>query len=441
MHTHQFYLSAGHTISDRAISDALGVLEGKALHDGNEPEAVHLRVAEHGGRIYLFLADQSHTVIEIDTEGWRVCPEPPVNFVKPKGMNAMPLPQKGGTFDLFRKYLNLSDTDLVLALAWMTAALRPVGPYPVLNLNSEQGSGKTTATRVLKRLVDPTESEDRAEPRASKDMMIAANNEHVLAWDNLSHLPTWCSDALCRIATGSSSTFRKLFMDVDEIIIKVQRPQILNGIGEVATRADLLERSLMLRPRAIPKDKRRPEDGFWAEFEQDRAKLLGFLLTSVSTALRNLRQVTLLELPRMADFANWSVAAEPAWGIPEGSFLEAYQGNQAEAQDIALESSSVAQAVLAMIETEGCYTGQPQEALKKLATYADPDGKVGDVPVFFNRPPDWPRDGRGLTNELKRLAPVLRSYGIDYSPSKKNNGLRIMSLCKQGSGARVASVS
>jgi hypothetical protein len=438
---HQFYLSVGHTIGDRGVADALAVLEGQALHDGRAEEAVHLRVAELGGKYYLFLADQNHTVMEIDALGWRTCSSPPVNFVKSPAMNALPMPQHGGTLQLFMKYLNLNESDLVLAIAWLTAALRPVGPYPVAILTGEQGSGKTTAMRVLKRLVDPTESEDRAEPRVPKDMMIAADHEHVLAWDNLSNLTPACSDTICRIATGSSMALRTLYTTKDETVIKAQRPQLLNGIGDVVTRADLLERSIILQPLTLPAHQRRPEDEFWAAFEQDRAKMLGFLLNAVSSGIGTLPHVSLGELPRMADFAKWSVAAEPAWGIPGGTFLKAYRENQADAQDVALEVSPLALAVVALVEAEQCYTGQPQEALKKLASYAEPDGQIGDIPVIINRSPDWPKDARGLTNALKRLAPVLRAHGIEYVQLPPSNGKKRMRLCKMASASRVDSVA
>jgi hypothetical protein len=94
-----------------------------------------------------------------------------------------------------------------------------------------------------------------------------------------------------------------------------------------------------------------------------------------------------------------------------------------------------------MLEVEECYKGQPQEALKKLAEYADPDGRIADLPVFWNRPADWPKDARGLTSELERLVPVLRSHSVEYTPPRKANGKRIMRLCKIPSGARVDSVA
>ena len=86
--------------------------------------------------------------------------------------------------------------------------------------------------------------------------MIAANNGHVLAFDNLSGLPSWLSDALCRLATGSSFARRQLFTDEDEILFHATRPVILNGIEDVVCRADLADCAVFLTLGPISDDRR-----------------------------------------------------------------------------------------------------------------------------------------------------------------------------------------
>ena len=63
-----------------------------------------------------------------------------------------------------------------------------------------------------------------------------AGNSHVLAFDNLSGLPPWLSDTLCRLTSGGAFSTRRLFTDQDEILFAAARPIILNGIEEVITR-------------------------------------------------------------------------------------------------------------------------------------------------------------------------------------------------------------
>ena len=58
--------------------------------------------------------------------------------------------------------------------------------------------------------------------------MIAANNGHLLAFDNLSGLPAWLSDALCRLASGGSFAVRQLYTNDEEVLFKAARPTLLN---------------------------------------------------------------------------------------------------------------------------------------------------------------------------------------------------------------------
>jgi hypothetical protein len=100
------------------------------------------------------------------------------------------------------------------------AALRLGGPYPLLAISGEQGSAKTVLSKMLKALVNPNVAPVRALPREERELMIAANSGHLLAFDNLSGLPTWLSDALCRLASGGSFAVRQLYTDEDEVLFR-----------------------------------------------------------------------------------------------------------------------------------------------------------------------------------------------------------------------------
>ena len=159
-----------------------------------------------------------------------------------------------------RAFVNLaSDADWRLVVSWLLAALRPTGPYPVLVVYSEQGSAKNSLVRALLCLVDPNTAALRTTSREERALIIAATNGWVVALDNLSYLSDWLSDALCRLATGSGFATRELYTDADETIFAAQRPIVMNGIEEVATRGDLLDRAITLYLPMIPEDKRKEE--------------------------------------------------------------------------------------------------------------------------------------------------------------------------------------
>jgi hypothetical protein len=283
--------------------------------------------------------------VEIGPEGWRVVAAPPARFRRPPGMLALPQPERGGSLDDLASLLNLRGrNDLVLVVAWLLAALRGVGPYPLLAISGEQGSAKTTLSKLLRALVDPNTAPVRALSREQRELMIAANNAHLLAFDNLSVLPSWLSDALCRLASNGSFAVRQLYTDDDEVLFEAARPILLNGIEDVIGRADLSDRAIFLDLAPIAEDKRRSEAELWREFEYKRPRILGALLDAVAYGLRELPRVRLERLPRMADFALWAAACESAFW-PAGTFMRAYDTNREAALADAVDADPVAACV------------------------------------------------------------------------------------------------
>ena len=160
-------------------------------------------------RLYVDLGDPAWRAVEICPQGWHVVDNPPIRFRRTTGMQPLPTPEKGGSIDTLRHFLNVQDAqDFVLVVAWALAALRDAGPYPVLVLSGEQGSAKSTFSTILRSLLDPRTAPLRALPREERDLFITATHSHVLAFDNVSGLPPWISDALCRIATGGGFAVR-----------------------------------------------------------------------------------------------------------------------------------------------------------------------------------------------------------------------------------------
>jgi len=409
----RFYQAEGKPPSNQALQDALGVLEAKAQFDGLQ-WPVYSRVAAKGGNIYLDLGDETWRAVEITPSGWQVVADPPVKFRRARGLLALPVPVKGGSVDELRDFVNAPDeTTWRLLVSWLLMALRPTGPYPVLLLQGEQGSAKSTTARVLRALVDPNTAPLRTVPRDERDLVIAANNSWAVAFDNLSGIPVWLSDALCRLATGGGFSTRELWTNDEEAIFNIRRPLILNGIDEVASRQDLLDRSLVLTLPAIPEEKRREETAFWQAFEAARPRILGALLDAAAAGLRNLETVKLDRLPRMADFAKWVTACEEALPWKAGGFLAAYVGNRDEAIELALDSDPVGAAVKALMAEQETWEGTASELLPVLSSY---------VLESTRRTKAWPATARTLSNRLRRAATFLRQVGINITFGTRGRG-------------------
>src|SRR5246500_4569250 len=128
----RYYQATGDAASAAEVRSALDLLEARAQFDGPE-RRVHIRIAEHAGHIYLDLADEPWRAVDIGPDGWHVIGCPPVRFRRPAGMLPLPLPERSGSIETLQSFLNVpSRNDFVLLVAWVLAALRPCGPYPLL---------------------------------------------------------------------------------------------------------------------------------------------------------------------------------------------------------------------------------------------------------------------------------------------------------------------
>jgi hypothetical protein len=390
-------------LSPAAIRSTLDLLEAHAQFDGPE-RAVHVRIAEHEGRIYFDLADEHWRAVEIGPKGWRVIGSPPVRFRRAAGMLPLPEPQSGGSIEALASFLNLRNpNDVVLVVAWLLAALRAGGPYPLLAISGEQGSAKTVLSKLLKALIDPNVAPVRSLVREERDLVIAANNSHVLAFDNLSGLSPVLSDAFCRLATGASFGLRQLYTDQDEVLFQAARPILLNGIEEVINRPDLGDRAIFLTLSPIADHERRVEKQFWNEFEIARPSILGSLLEAAAHGLRRLPEIYLGQLPRMADFALWATACETAFW-PAGTFAHAYQANRRAAVEDLIEADSVAARVRELMANRQRWTGSASD-LMRAGIDSPNDGQLSGAA-------GWPKNPRALAGRLRRAQTFFRTLGI-----------------------------
>ncbi len=415
--SHRYYVATGGAPSGQHLTDAVNAVQAQAVFDGPE-FPVYVRVASVSGAIWIDIGDKDWHAIEVNPGGWRVVRNPPVKFLRPRGLLALPIPVSGGSINELRSFLNLaSEDDWILVVSAMVAAFRPSGPYIVLVFNGEAGSAKSTACRITRAIIDPNVSALRAEPREARDLMIAARNGWLLCFDNLSKVQPWLSDSLCRLATGGGFSTRELYSNADEILFDSQRPVLLNGIDDLCARGDLADRAVIVTLSPIDDSNRRTEADLWREFETARPRILGALLDAVSQALGNEDSVKLPGHPRMADFSRWACAAAPALGWTAPDFVRVYGDNRAASVALSIESSPIGPALVGLMSQRNEWSGTSADLLAELGGDRHSDERT-------RQRKDWPGSPRALSGALRRLAPELRRTGIDVSWSRTPGGRR-----------------
>ena len=419
----RFYMDTERVPGGQAMDDALRVLEGDCRFDG-AAYPLSIRLAPDPSTpnvVWIDLADTDWRAVKVTPEGWQVVDEPPILFRRFALAAPQLLPETGGSLETLRDFLNVRDEHAwVQLVCWLVAALLPDIPHPVLVVHGEQGSAKSTLMQLLSKLLDPLKTPLRVEPRDIGEWVQAAHHSWLVTLDNVSHLPNWLSDAICRAVTGEGFSKRQLYTDNEDIILTFRRVVALTGIEVVAQRADLLDRSILLALTPLTQEQRRSESDVLAAFTQARPGILGALLDILAGVLHELPSVHLERMPRMADFARVGVAVERVIGWPEGTFLKAYNANVETQHEEALDASLVGGAVRAFMQDAKEWTGTATELLAALA-----DEKTD------KKQRDWPKNGRGMSGHLKRLAPNLRAIGISVIQEREGGtGARLITLLK-----------
>jgi hypothetical protein len=237
-------------------------------------------------------------------------------------------------------------------------------------------------------------------------LFVSARNSHVQAFENVSKLSDAMSDNLCRLSTGGGMRTRALFTNSDEATFVGSRPIVQEGIANFVVRPDLIDRSLIIALESPPGD-RRTQREVWAEFQRRGPRIFGALCDMLAAGVRRLPETRLLNPPRMADFATWTVAC----GV-EG--LEAaYARNRQGALDVVLEHDLLARSLEALMATRKEWRGAAHELLDQIGEAA----RISDPKALSDRP--------------RRLAQPLRSHGILISHEPRKNRLREIIITRE----------
>ncbi|MGH3700646.1 MAG: bifunctional DNA primase/polymerase [Pseudonocardiaceae bacterium] len=409
--TREYFRRYGKAAPAQALADALLVVEGIA--QDSEEQTLHLRVAApeggscgggggrygpsltEGGDVWLDLSDATGRAVAITAAGWTVQPAPPVLFKRTALMSALPEPARGADLAELWRWLNITEADRPLVAAWLAAVLFEDIPHPILSISGEQGTGKSTAEKVLVSILDPSPVPTRKPPRDAESWVTAAAGSWVVGLDNLSDIPPWLSDSLCRAVTGDGDVRRKLYTDGDMAVFSFRRCVVLNGIDLGALRGDLADRLLPVALDVIPEERRLPETELWPRWKHAHPQILGAVLDLVAGVKAALPSVELKKKPRMADFAQVLAAVDHVLGT---AGLPRYLAKQAELATESLTDDTFISSTARKITST--FDGTSTDLLGRVS-----------LPEGVRAPKGWPTTARQATQLLRRQAPVMRKAG------------------------------
>ncbi|GAA1981342.1 hypothetical protein GCM10009799_03040 [Nocardiopsis rhodophaea] len=398
--------NGGAVPSQSALADAMTVLEGVAA--AAEPRTPHLRVARHEGSIVVDLGTSDGRCVLIGPHGWQRSPRSPVLFRRSGAMKPLPEPVRDGDgLAKLRGLINTDERGFELLAAWLAAAFIPDLPHPVLAFRGEQGTGKSKGAQMVIGIIDPSGAPKRTAPRDIKSWATQAFNSWGLCLDNVSFIPDWLSDALCRAVTGDGIVDRALYTDDDVVVLEFRRVLAMTTIDAGALAGDLAERLLTIELKLIPDDKRREEGELDAAYADAHAAILASLFDLLADVLKALPDVELTRRPRMADFARVLAAVDQVRGWDT---LASYTTTARDAVADVLDGEPFAQAVMAMV----CQAGPEGVAMTAQQI-------LDAVPTPERLPKKWPKDATRAGGYLKRLAPALRTVGIEVDDSERQS--------------------
>jgi hypothetical protein len=413
-------------VSDTAMNEALPTLEAHAQNGPTREPCVRVH-RDGAGTVWIDLGDETWRCIAIGPNGWRIVNEADVPLIRPNGMRALPVPTPDrDALAKLRALVNLNpgekaspaalscaESSFKLAVAFKLSVFWPRGPYPILSVNGEHGSAKSTACRIIRMITDPNRAPLRSVPRNPDDLFVTAQHSRLLSLDNVSHLTPEPADVLCGIATGSGKGARQLYTDGEEAILGASNPIIVNGIEGLLTRADLADRCLSIMLTMISDEDRRDEAEMEAAITDAAPGILALLLDAIAEAMRALPTLKLPRLPRMADFTRLACAAAPAFGWTVDEVFKAIIENRDITTEAVLAADVVATAALAFLQQRQAAQNSDGGTYLWIGSATELLGILkGFVPEETIRSPAWPKQPNHLSGRLKRAAPGLRKRGF-----------------------------
>lgn len=397
------------------INSAVITLNGIAQYGASKKE-VSTRVAKVGDNIYYDIGDDNH-VIHITEEGWNIENNAPVYFRRFTHQLAQSLPRRRGNLKLFSKYINISgETNQILLLTYLPTCLISDIERPLLLIHGPQGAGKSTALELIRSIIDPSRLPLLQPPKKSDDMVQQANKHYAYFMDNVSKINRQISNELCRLVTGSAFSKRALYTNDDDYIYEMKRVTGFTSIAQLASNADLLDRSLIIELDMIDETSRKSESILNREFEEEKPFIIGGLFDAVSASLKLNKTLSLGGFPRLADYYKHAAASAVYLGYSLDKFKAVYRFNKQQQDKEAVDASSIIQTILILMKSQK----QIREPGTKLYI------QLKEISEKYQLTLGFPMGPTTLWKRIQEAKATLVSIGINPEKSRDSNSRYII---------------
>jgi hypothetical protein len=330
----------------------------------------------------------------------------------------MPRQKDGFKWRKLRRFLNTSTLgDFYLLIVHIICCFIGGIPHAILIINGVGGSAKTTTSRFLQMLIDPSVTDTLALPASREDLVLQLNSTYFAVYDNLKSIPDNYVDIFCQSSTGGYFSKRKLYTDDELVPISFKRCIVLNGIQAITEQSDLLDRSILITLKRITDDKRETESELYSEFSKEVPAFLDFVFNVISKA-KALHRSLKIHLPRMGDYAKWGYAIAEVIGIGGDNYLEIYNNNQLSISKELLYNNPTAKAVMDFMASKKVHKSSVDNMWKTL----EQNAIVTGVNIHAK---EWAKSASAFSRQLNLVKVNLEQQGVYFDIRNIGNNKEI----------------
>lgn len=416
----EFYDKHGIILKDKAIEQALTIM----AYDANrhkKVDRIFTRFGYCGDDLYIDLQENNNRVVKIDSFEWTTCCDCPILFETFPGQKEISPPSHNGSFDHIKYFLKSEhiEDDILLYSTICTLPFSNI-TRPILGFVGPQGSGKSTAARMIRMIFDPSMNIFNSSKQTEHDFSIMMSSNALPILDNLSNISQSMSGMMCQAITDFGFQTRTLYTNKDYIQFNFKKPFIYTAINQPTTAKDFLDRTIIVEFDRLAASERVSENKFETDVMEYCPSILGGILDIVVEIKKLLTNLKIKSNLRLTDFGLHAAAASEILGYGADSFIEAAlerQNKYLNRKDVESIEEPLADTIIDFLSKGNELNDSASGILKKLNSFTDNCN-------IQNR--QWPDSAEKFGKSLGRIKSVLEDAGVTYYKSRGKGGSNYM---------------